>query len=296
MKTTTTKNPTTHRISLPMSVPQCRQTRLNGLRCGAPALRGQTYCHYHTHIRTHQRRHSCAEAREIPLQLPPLEDAHSIQLALMEIGQAILHDRISDKKAGLLLYMLQNATLNLKRLEEDHTEELVRQDYPEAVAEMERLKQDAARDPDEEKEDSLASLLLHQLGIHPDDPPQPPPPPPDDEPLWWEIQAGFKQPKPNSPQRTQRNTEEKSVASAQSPVASSSQPATDSTAAPQQPGDLPPLKFLSQRVEDIRGMADVLTTKHAKNREGETATVIFDHVSEGHGFSRAARRRKNSGL
>ncbi len=249
-----------------MSVPQCRQIKMNGLRCGTPALRGHSHCHYHTHIREHQRRHSSAEARDIPLQLPPLEDAHSIQLALMEIGQAILHDRISDKKAGLLLYMLQNASLNLKRLEQDHTAELVRQDYPEAIEEMERLNQQAARDPEEEKQDSLASLLLHRLGIHPDDPPQPPPPP-DDEPLWWEIQAGFKQPKPKSPLRTQSDTEEKSVVASQSPVASPNDPPKKSSPGPQQQGDLPPLKFLSQRVEDIRGMADPLPYQRGQVRK-----------------------------
>ncbi len=234
---------------------------MDGLRCGAPALRGRSYCHYHTHIRDHQRRHSSAEAREIPLQLPPLEDAHSIQLAYMEIGQAILHDRISDKKAGLLLYMLQGATINLKRLQEDHTEALIRQDYPEAVEEMERLKQDAARDPEEEKEEGLASLLLHQLGIHPDDPPQPPPPPPDDEPLWWEIKAGFKQPK-KSPQTTQSGTEEKAVA--EKIVAGSQVPVAGRK---EQEGDLPPLKFLSQRVEDIRGMAEVSTMSATNRRQ-----------------------------
>ncbi len=271
-----------------MSVPQCRQIKMNGLRCGTPALRGHSHCHYHTHIREHQRRHSSAEARDIPLQLPPLEDAHSIQLALMEIGQAILHDRISDKKAGLLLYMLQNASLNLKRLEQDHTAELVRQDYPEAVEEMERLNKQAARDPEEEKQDSLASLLLHRLGIHPDDPPQPPPPP-DDEPLWWEIQAGFKQPKPNSPLRTQSDTEEKAVAASQSPVLSStatgkvgggklpggevmgghaerSEGPPVPSSEPQPQGD-PPLKFLSQRVEDIRGVADPLPYQRGQVRK-----------------------------
>jgi len=112
-----------------------------------------------------------------------------------------LEDRISDKKAGLLLYLLQTATINLKRMEEDYSEELVRQDYPEAIAEMERMKRDAAHDPEEKREQSLADLLLHNLGIHPDDPPPPPVEKKEEEPLWWEIQAGFRHPKLTDEQR-----------------------------------------------------------------------------------------------
>ena len=88
----------------------------------------------------------------------------------MEIGQAVLTDRISDKKAGLLLYMLQTASINVKRLEQDHTEELVRQDYPEAVEEMERLQRESARDPEEKRQETLTDVLLKGLGIHPGQP------------------------------------------------------------------------------------------------------------------------------
>src|SRR5690242_1372795 len=186
---------------LPKSVPRCRHTKTDGIRCGSPTMRSHSFCYYHTRLRANMKPHSSAEARELPIQLPPLEDTHAIQFALMDIGRAILEDRISDKKAGLLLYLLQTATINLKRMEEDHSEELVRQDYPEAIAEMERLKRDAAQDPEEKRENSLADLLLHNLGIHPDDPPPPPVEKKEEEPLWWEIQAGFRQPKLTEEQR-----------------------------------------------------------------------------------------------
>jgi hypothetical protein len=187
---------------LPKSIPQCHHTKTNGIRCGSPAMRSHSFCYYHTRLRANMKRNSSADAREQPITLPPLEDAHSIQFALMDIGRAILEDRISDKKAGLLLYLLQTATINLKRMEEDHSEELVRQDYPEAVAEMERMKRDAAQDPEEQRERSLADILLHNLGIHPDDPPPPPEPPKEEEePEWWEIKAGFRQPKLTEEQR-----------------------------------------------------------------------------------------------
>jgi hypothetical protein len=223
-----------------MNVPQCRHVKTDGARCGCPAVRAHHFCHWHAQMRAHERRHSSAEARALPLQLPPLEDAHSIQLALMEVGRALLEDRISDKKAGLLLYMLQTAGSNVKRLQEDRSEQLVRQDYPEALEEMQRLKREEARDPEEKRQESLAEILLKGLGIHPD---QPPPKivPPDETPTWWEIEAGYKQPLPgqvtNPPQRTQRDTEETKNDSACE--------VTDEMKIP----------FLSQRVEDIRGMA-----------------------------------------
>ena len=182
-------------MSLPMNVPQCRHVKKNGVRCACPAIRGHYFCHWHAELRAHERRHSSAEARQQPLQLPPFEDAHCIQLAIMEVTRALLEDRISEKRAGLILYALQTATINLKRLDEDRSEQLVRQDYPEAVEEMQRLKREEARDPEEKRQESLAEILLKGLGIHPDQPP-PPDVPPDETPTWWEIQAGYKQPLP----------------------------------------------------------------------------------------------------
>lgn len=198
-------------MALPANIPQCRHIKNDGVRCASPSVRGHYFCYWHAQMREHERRHSSAEARERPLQLPLLEDAHSIQLALMEVGRAILEDRISEKKAGLLLYMLQTAKSNLKGLEADRSEELVRQDYPEALEDMQRLKREEARDPEEKRQESLAEILLKGLGIHPDQPP-PPDVPPDETPTWWEIQAGYKQPLPGQltdpPQRTQRGSEE----------------------------------------------------------------------------------------
>jgi hypothetical protein len=48
--------------------------------------------------------------------LPPLEDANSIQLALMQVTRLLLSGRIENKTAGLVLYALQTASMNLKHL------------------------------------------------------------------------------------------------------------------------------------------------------------------------------------
>jgi hypothetical protein len=48
------------------------------------------------------------------LDLPPIEDPASIQLALIEILQALAANRLDPKRAGLLLYGLQVASVNVK--------------------------------------------------------------------------------------------------------------------------------------------------------------------------------------
>jgi hypothetical protein len=48
------------------------------------------------------------------LELPPLEDVNSIQIALMQVIDAILHNRLDSKRAGLVLYALQTASSNLR--------------------------------------------------------------------------------------------------------------------------------------------------------------------------------------
>jgi hypothetical protein len=49
------------------------------------------------------------------VQLPTLEDGDSIQMALMQVMEALLRDQIDNKLAGLLLYGLQIASSNLQQ-------------------------------------------------------------------------------------------------------------------------------------------------------------------------------------
>ena len=151
-------------LPLPKNVPQCQHTKLSGVRCGSPAMKGRRYCYFHRQVRLLQHRHSSKYARQKPFILPMLEDAASIQFALMEVTQAVLDDRISEKKAGLLLYALQTAALNLKQMNTEPQEELVRQQYPESVAEMERIRRRAEtgerQEGDPDPEWSLMGLLL----------------------------------------------------------------------------------------------------------------------------------------
>jgi hypothetical protein len=51
------------------------------------------------------------------LDIPALDDALSIQVALTNLIRAILYDHVSEKKAGLALYGLQLAAMNLGRVQ-----------------------------------------------------------------------------------------------------------------------------------------------------------------------------------
>lgn len=106
---------------------QCEHIKTNGEFCGSPALRRRNYCYFHLtavgrRLRI-ERAHASMRARAaetfdvaiapVELELPLLEDANSIQIALMQVIDAVLHNRIDSKRAGLVLYALQTASSNL---------------------------------------------------------------------------------------------------------------------------------------------------------------------------------------
>ena len=51
-----------------------------------------------------------------PLDFPPLEDTASIQLALIDVLQALAANQLEPKRAGLLLYGLQVASANVQKM------------------------------------------------------------------------------------------------------------------------------------------------------------------------------------
>jgi len=132
--------------------PRCQHTRFNGARCGAPALTGGSLCRLHQHA---------LRPKRPDYRLPFVEDAASAQLALNQILHA-LQDKAWDlKTCALMLYDLQIACSNLKRLGED---------MPVA--------------PDQQ-EPSLAALLMQKFGemaaeVAAEDAKNPEP-----EPEWW---------------------------------------------------------------------------------------------------------------
>ncbi len=85
--------------------PRCEKVREDGTECFSPQMKGYRYCYAHERM---------LQARPHKLEMPALEDANGIQMAIMKVQKALIDDEISEKKAALLLYSLQIAASNVK--------------------------------------------------------------------------------------------------------------------------------------------------------------------------------------
>ena len=101
----------------PHSIPRCQHIKVNGTQCGSPALRRHRLCYFHKSWQQTRIVLGANRARRAPavFDLPMLEDANSIQVALMQVMRLIFSGQIDAKNAGLLLYALQTASTNLAR-------------------------------------------------------------------------------------------------------------------------------------------------------------------------------------
>jgi hypothetical protein len=94
---------------------QCRHIFTDGRRCASPCLRQEEFCYYHHTTRKpvaglRQRRN-----RRSTFDLPLPEDRSAIQSSIGEVLRRIASNDIDPRRAGLLLYGLQIASLNLPR-------------------------------------------------------------------------------------------------------------------------------------------------------------------------------------
>jgi hypothetical protein len=100
---------------------RCRHIKVNGTQCGSPALRKKNFCFYHQ-----QTRPLLVECFYKPdeyatgeIHLPVFEDAHSIQSVIREVMQMVMQKRLDQKTASVMLYALQIASSNLKRMQHE---------------------------------------------------------------------------------------------------------------------------------------------------------------------------------
>ena len=110
----------------------CNHVRTNGTVCQSPALKGANFCYFHQ--RERQRLDNLRQARTVKLctkvpgrddmdaeileslALPVLEDAAAIQVAISAVLRAFGAGHIRPRRAGLMLYSLQIAAMNLKNV------------------------------------------------------------------------------------------------------------------------------------------------------------------------------------
>ena len=93
----------------------CQHVRENGTFCASGAVKGRAYCYFHLRVRARRLALAQAQSQEQTwrMELPPLEDMHSVQVGLMQVADALAADAIDPRRAGLMLYALQQAATNL---------------------------------------------------------------------------------------------------------------------------------------------------------------------------------------
>src|SRR5438876_6297815 len=91
---------------LPPNIPRCEHIHLTGMRCGSPALRGQSHCYYHTEV--------CRERPVTAANIPALDHALNIQQTTRDLMTQIIAGQLDTKRCGLLLYALQIASSNMR--------------------------------------------------------------------------------------------------------------------------------------------------------------------------------------
>ncbi len=96
---------------------ECRHIFTSGKKCESPALTDQSFCYFHSNTRKRPARKDEAYEPYIAPEdtahnLPPLEDADAIQLAISDVVLALAANRIDPRRARILIYGLQVASQN----------------------------------------------------------------------------------------------------------------------------------------------------------------------------------------
>src|SRR5260221_11966801 len=74
---------------------RCRHVYLNGDQCGAPRVKGRKLCHMHERME---------EAKTEKLDLGPIEDPDSIQVAIKRLQGAIIEGKLDHRQVGEVAY------------------------------------------------------------------------------------------------------------------------------------------------------------------------------------------------
>jgi len=154
----------------------CEHIKDNGRRCGTPAIRGRHFCYYHSRAHTPSRLGSRYYRGIIP------ETIESLQLAIMQITEALGSGRINDKTAGRMLYSIQLSTNLLKMSKADKQAEKQALAAPSSASVAEggvvdsELPSPAANEPVTEISEAMRQALTPRV-VEPIDEPQPIPAP-----------------------------------------------------------------------------------------------------------------------
>ncbi len=85
---------------------RCTHLHTNGEQCRAPRVKDRELCHMHARL---------LEVRTEKLDLPPLEDANSIQVAIMKLQKVVIDGTLDHKQIGYLSNLIKIAAWNVSR-------------------------------------------------------------------------------------------------------------------------------------------------------------------------------------
>jgi hypothetical protein len=117
-------------MSLNQNVRVCTHIKVNGVRCGSPALRGEVFCYFHQRMIRGVR--TPGKSRIHPIAI--IEDEEGIQASLMEIINALVRNTIDLRRAQLILRALHIAVRNSPRVHFDRSQEEMTRVVPEYPA------------------------------------------------------------------------------------------------------------------------------------------------------------------
>jgi hypothetical protein len=103
-----------NRISMP-NPKSCTHIKVTGVRCEAPALRGEQFCYFHQQAHRGVRRPPRSRLHPVAL----IESPESIQASLMEVINGLIRNTLDAKRAELILRALHIAVKNARNVRFD---------------------------------------------------------------------------------------------------------------------------------------------------------------------------------
>ena len=100
----------------PAAVRRCQQVKIDGVRCGSPAIKNQRLCYFH-HMQLLARPENRASIvpYDVYIDIPVLENDASIQVAITHIIRLLLSREVDQRTAALVLYGLQTSAAVARR-------------------------------------------------------------------------------------------------------------------------------------------------------------------------------------
>jgi hypothetical protein len=93
-------------LELAQSAARCEHNFVDGERCRAPRMNGKELCRMHERME---------EAKALKLDLGPMEDPDSIQIAIKKLQAAVIDGVLDHKQVAALSYLIQLAAWNVTR-------------------------------------------------------------------------------------------------------------------------------------------------------------------------------------